>query len=231
MRLFAIADLHLSEVDEKPMGIFGPEWEDHADKVAGNWRRVVGGDDVVLVAGDISWAMKLEDARADLDLLAGLPGRAILLRGNHDYWWSGISKVRASLPEGMRAIQNDCVVLDDLVVAGSRGWLVANDGSSEDDWRLYRRELERLALSLACARKEAPTDARLVVGLHYPPMTATGEPTGFTELLESYAADICVFGHLHGETAADAAEGLIRGVEYRLVSCDAVNFTPVELFA
>ena len=229
MKLFAISDLHLSEKDDKPMGVFGPEWEGHDRKIVENWRRVVGDDDVVLVVGDISWAMRLEDARADLAMIAALPGRVVFLRGNHDYWWSAIGKVRAALPEGMWAIQNDCLVFDDIVLAGSRGWIIPDDGSPEEDWKIYRRELVRLEQSLTCAREEAPAGRRLVAALHYPPILGHAEPTGFTKLLEEFGADVCVYGHLHGEGADAAADRNVRGVMYRLVACDAIDFTPLEI--
>lgn len=229
MKVFAIGDLHLSETDDKPMGVFGPEWEGHDRKIIGNWRHVVGEDDIVLVVGDISWAMRLEDARADLATIGALPGRVVLLRGNHDYWWSAIGKVRAALPDRMWAIQNDCLVLDDVVFAGSRGWMIPDDGSPEEDWKISRRELVRLEQSLTCARKEMRAGRRLVTALHYPPILADAAPTGFTKLLEDFGADVCAYGHLHGEGADDAVEGNVRGVTYRMVACDAIDFTPVEL--
>ena len=229
MKLFAISDLHLSERDDKPMGVFGPEWENHDRRIVENWRRVVGEDDIVLVVGDISWAMRREDARADLERIAALPGRAVLLRGNHDYWWSAVGKVRAALPEGMWAIQNDCLVLDDIVFAGSRGWLIPDDGSPEEDRKIYRRELARLEQSLACARKEMCAGRRLAAGLHYPPILGDAEPTGFTRLFEEFSADVCAYGHVHGEGGDEAFEGEVRGVTYRLVACDAIDFTPIEI--
>ena|SRR5690606_18557091 len=122
MRLFAIADPHLSRVDPKPMDIFGPGWDGHPEAFFDGWRSVVGDDDVVLVPGDLSWAMRLDDALVDLRDIADLPGRKVILRGNHDYWWPSISKLRKVLPDGMVAIQNDAVVVDEVVIAGTRGW-------------------------------------------------------------------------------------------------------------
>jgi len=229
LRVFAIADLHLSEKDDKPMGIFGPTWEDHDRKIIANWRRVVREEDVVVVVGDISWAMQMEDARQDLELLQGLPGKVVLLRGNHDFWWGGIGKVREALGEGMWAIQNDYVAFESVVIAGSRGWIIPREESSEEDWRIYRREGERLRLSLTAARQAAGEHGTLVVGLHYPPMVRHEESTEFTELLEAYGAEVCVYGHLHGEARGNAVEGEVRRVRYRMVSCDAIDFTPVEV--
>ena len=229
MRLFAIGDLHLSEAEEKPMGVFGEQWQDHDRKIMENWRRVVGAEDVVFVVVDISWAMRLEEARSDLELVSKLPGRKVLLRGNHDYWWSGIAKVRQALGEEMWAIQNDCVAFGGVVLAGSRGWMIPNEDSSEEDWTIYRREVERLKLSLAAAAQAAGPRRRLVVGLHYPPMVKREDPTAFTELLETHGAEVCVYGHLHGEAHAQAVDGEVRGVRYRMVSCDAIDFTPVVI--
>ncbi|MFH0965163.1 MAG: metallophosphoesterase [Planctomycetota bacterium] len=231
MKLFAIGDLHLSEAEEKPMGVFGEEWQDHDRKIVENWRRLVRDEDIVFVVGDISWAMRLEEARADLEIISALPGKKVVLRGNHDYWWGAISKVRQALGEGMWAIQNDCVAFEGIVLAGSRGWMIPHEESAEEDWTIYRREVERLKLSLEAAKRAGLVGRRLVVGLHYPPMVRREEPTGFTELLESYGAEVCVYGHLHGEAHGDAVVGEVRGVSYRMVSCDAVGFTPALIAA
>ena len=229
MRLFAIADPHLGTAVDKPMDVFGPAWEGHDERLAGNWRRVVRDDDVVLVVGDISWAMTLADAQADLDRLGTLPGRIVLVRGNHDYWWSGIATVRAAIPANVHALQNDCFVADDVVIAGTRGWTIPNGKADERDRKIHLRELARLEMSLEAARRATRPGMRLVAGLHFPPMLADGAPTGFTELLERYGVAVCAYGHLHADAIADAVEGVVRGISYRLVSCNAVDFTPVAL--
>lgn len=222
MRLYAIADPHLSRADPKPMTIFGSGWEGHPDAFFDGWRSVVTDDDLVLVPGDISWALRLPQALADLDDIGRLPGKKVLLRGNHDYWWPSISKLRRALPEGMYAIQNDALVVDGVVVAGTRGWTCPGSPSfSEEDERIYQRELERLALSLAAARSH---DGRYrVVMLHFPPTNARLEPSGFTELIEAYAPDALVFGHVHGDERVLSSLG---DIAVHFVAADALGFVP-----
>lgn len=226
MRVFAIGDLHLPGGQEKPMDVFGGRWTDHARRIAEHWRERVGEEDVVLVPGDISWAMKLEEAREDLEYLGSLPGRAVIIRGNHDYWWQAIGKVRRALPPNVAAIQNDHVPLGGrLAVCGTRGWtLPGSDGFSQKDQRLYEREVNRLALSLESAAKAGLKPA--IAMLHYPPAQRSGAQTGFTELLEAYGVRLCAYGHLHGEAARGALRGVHRGVKYDLVACDAIDFAP-----
>ncbi|NLA46236.1 MAG: hypothetical protein GX866_01685, partial [Firmicutes bacterium] len=227
MAIWAIADLHLSHDRAKPMDIFGPCWENHAEKIAANWRRLVGGDDLVIVAGDISWAMQLSEAAADLNWIASLPGRKLLLRGNHDYWWSSISKVRAALPPGMAALQNDHYVFEDWAICGSRGWICPGEEGfdSEHDEKIYRREIGRLELSLESARLAGRE--RIVAALHYPPFNRQGSPSGFTELLERYGVSYCVYGHIHDEGRDRLFQGERGGVNYIFVAADGVDFTPV----
>ena len=170
MRIFGISDLHLSFSSDKPMDVFGDHWRGHADKMATAWDAMVGADDVVLCPGDLSWAMKLEGAAPDLGWIGARPGRLkILTRGNHDYWWSAIGKVRAALPVGVVALQNDAVDLGDVVVCGSRLWTCpgALDWDSHDE-KIYVREVERLKLSLEAGHKLA-AGRPLIAAIHYPP--------------------------------------------------------------
>ncbi|ADV67654.1 metallophosphoesterase [Deinococcus maricopensis] len=224
MRVFAIADLHLAFVTPKPMTVFGPTWAGHPDAIFDRWRDVVRPDDVVLLPGDLSWAMKLPDALTDLAPIAALPGTKVLLRGNHDYWWPSISKLRAALPSGMYAVQNDALRFGDVVVCGTRGW--STPGSDEfgaEDARIYAREQERLKLSLDAAGRLG--GARTVLMLHYPPTSANFSATGFTALIEAYRPDAVVYGHLHG---ANPERTLRRwqGTPAHLVAADALQFTP-----
>ena len=223
MRVFAIADPHLSRADPKPMTIFGPGWEGHPDAFFHGWRSVVTDDDLVLVPGDLSWAMRLEDALLDLEDIAALPGRKVILRGNHDYWWPSISKLRRSLPEGMYAVQNDAIVIDGVVVAGTRGWACPGSrGFVEQDEKIYRREAERLALSLSAAA-DLEGDYRVVM-LHFPPTNPRLEPSEFTRLVEAAAPDALVFGHVHGEQ--DGVLKRLGGVDVHFVAADALGFVP-----
>jgi len=231
VRVFAIGDPHFAESVAKPMDIFGPVWEGHRNRLLEGWAEAVSDGDLVVVPGDLSWAMSLEEAAADLKLIGDLPGRKVVVRGNHDYWWSAIGKVRAALPPGMWAVQNDSVVIDGVAVAGTRGWTCP--GSPEftaEDQKIYDRELNRLALSLATI----PADARaVIVALHFPPTNSRLEPSGFTSLIEAMPRrpDAVVYGHLHGPEAARGAIGELNGISYRLVACDQVDFTPVELLS
>ena len=224
MRVFAIADPHLSSADPKPMTIFGDGWAGHPERFFAGWRETVAEGDLVLVPGDVSWAMTLEGALPDLKDLAALPGQKVLLRGNHDYWWSSVSKLRAALPAGMFAVQNDALRFDSVVVAGTRGWVTpgSSDFSAEDE-KIYGRELGRLNLSLAAAAKLRRPGDRLIVMLHYPPTNAKLEPSGFTERLAGAGADAVVFGHLHGERRAAQ---LIGATPAYLVAADALSFVP-----
>ena len=167
MRVFAIADPHLSKATPKPMSVFGPNWAGHPELFFEQWRETVADEDLVLVPGDISWAMRLEDALLDLQDVAALPGRKVLLRGNHDYWWPAIGKLRAALPPGMFALQNDALQVGGVVIAGTRGW--TSPGAfdfTEQDRKIYDRELERLKLSLKAAKKLS--GEKFVVMLHLP---------------------------------------------------------------
>lgn len=225
MRVLAIADPHLSRRAPKPMGIFGPGWEGHPEAFFEGWREVVREDDLVLVPGDLSWALRLEDALPDLEDIAALPGTKVILRGNHDYWWPSISRLRRALPAGMRAVQNDAVLEDGVVVAGTRGWTCpGSHGFDEQDEKIYRREVQRLELSLEAA-KALRGDARaFVVMLHFPPTNNRLEPSGFTELLTAARPDAVVFGHVHGAVAGPVAPDL--GVPMHFVAADQIGFRP-----
>jgi len=224
VRVFAIADPHLSSQNPKPMDVFGPGWEGHPEAFFEGWRRVVGPDDLVIVAGDISWAMRLDEALPDLQAIAELPGRKVLLRGNHDYWWPSISRLRAALPAGMYAIQNDSVVIEGVAVAGTRGWLVPGSPEyTEADEKIYKREVERLRLSLSSL--EGKEYDKLVIALHFPPTGPDGSPTGFTELIEQYEPDAVVYGHLHGAENTWLLTNW-KGIPLHLVAADYLHFKP-----
>lgn len=221
MAVFAISDLHLP-ARQKPMDIFGPHWENHFERIAEDWRARVGAEDVVLLPGDLTWAMHLEEAMEDLGRVGELPGRKLILRGNHDYWWSAIGRVRRALPEGMYAIQNDVLQLDGMLFAGSRGWIIpVGENADANDVRIYQRERLRLEMSLKAARR-MDADAPLIAMMHYPPRTDSAE--GFADLLKSYGAQDVVYGHLHGAGLAGAIRGEVEGLRYHQVSCDGLDF-------
>ncbi len=227
MSIFAIADLHLPGGSEKPMDVFGVHWDRHFDTIRNHWQNLVADDDIVLIPGDISWAMQLHQAADDLQSIAALPGRKVLLRGNHDYWWSSITRVRALLPEGMYALQNDALALDGFVFCGTRGWVFPTEGNPllEQDQKIYQRELLRLGLSLEEAgRKGMPGDT--VVLMHFPPLLADGVGTAFSSMLEEAGVGDVVYGHLHGAGIKNGFTGMHNGVRYHLTSCDAIDFSP-----
>jgi len=227
MKIWGISDLHLSFASDKPMDVFGEHWRNHPQKMAESWDSLVASDDVVLVPGDLSWAMKLEEARLDLEWIGARPGLKILVKGNHDLWWSTISKVRNTINETCIAVQNDCYDIGPFVVAGSRCWTAPGSFDYTDhDEKIYLRELERLRLSLE--RATAMAQGRdILAAIHYPPFTAKQENTKFADLLQEYNVKICVYGHLHGEKSFRYAfEGERNGIIYMMLSCDYLNFTP-----
>lgn len=227
MRVFAIADPHLSGAQPKPMTVFGPAWAEHPEAFFAGWRRVVGDDDLVLVPGDVSWAMRLEEARVDLEAIAALPGTKVLLRGNHDYWWPAIGKLRAALPPRMLAVQNDAVRVGDVVVGGTRGWLCPGAHAfGEHDRTVYEREAARLRLSLEAMARAG--EGYRVVMLHFPPTNVRGEASAFTDLLAAAAPDAVVFGHVHGDAAVPVPD-LGPATRVRFVAADRVGFEPVLL--
>ena len=224
MRVFAIADPHLSGARPKPMTVFGPAWAEHPEAFFEGWRRVVADDDLVLVPGDVSWAMRWEEAEVDLRSIADLPGTKVLLRGNHDYWWPSIGRLRTLLPPGMLAVQNDAVRVGDVVVGGTRGWICPGaHGFGEHDQKVYEREVARLRLSLEAMARLG--DGYRVVMLHFPPTNVRGAPSGFVDALREAAPDAVVFGHVHGDAPAPLPE--LPGVAVRFVAADRVGFEPV----
>ena len=222
MRLFAIADPHLSRANPKPMDIFGGNWQGHPEVFFEGWRETVQEDDVVLIPGDISWAMRLEEALLDLQDIATLPGKKVLLRGNHDYWWASLSKIRKALPKDMYVIQNDALCLDGIVIAGTRGWVCPGSYEfNQEDQKIYEREVERLRLSLQAAKKLQ--GEKLVVMLHFPLTNVKLEPSGFTHLLLAAKPDAVVFGHIHGETPHLPD---LDDIKVHFVAADALEFRP-----
>lgn len=222
MKLFAIGDLHLSANSHKPMDIFGENWSGHFERVCAAWNALVSPADVVLLPGDLSWAMQLDDAMEDILAVAALPGKKVLLRGNHDYWWNSITQLRARLPENMYALQNDALLLGDIAIGGTRGWLCpGSSGFDSADQKIFERECIRLALSL----QSMPAAPIRIAMLHYPPCSER-KGSRFTELLEAYGVTHAVYGHLHGKSCKGAFEGEQNGVQYHLCSADHLNFSP-----
>ena len=234
MRLWAIGDLHLPGGDKKPMDVFGGHWKNHFEKISQDWREKVSESDVVLIPGDISWAISLDKALQDLETISELPGTIVILKGNHDYWWNSLTQLRMRLPANMYAVQNDAVRFGNLVIAGTRGWIIPSSANSQPDdqvQRIYNREVLRLGMSLDQAAVLAGDGCPIVAMMHYPPVTQdtvrTG--TGFTETLTARGIRECVYGHLHGNAIMGAYIGMYNHVNYDLVSCDALGFALKEI--
>jgi len=226
-RIFAIADLHLSGSGAKPMDVFGEVWRNHADAMSRGWDATVEAEDRVLVPGDISWARNLAEAREDLAWIGARPGEKYLLRGNHDSWWNSIAQVRKALPPGCFALQNDAFDLGGVALVGARGWTEPDDPmATEDDASVFRRELERLRLSIAYADRNLPAGMPRVAMLHYPPWIEGRPPSQLVTVLRQGGVTRCVYGHLHGADHARAVQGSRDGIAFRLVAADAIGFTP-----
>lgn len=230
MKIFAISDLHLSISTNKPMDIFGGNWVNYMDKIRQDWVNKVTDEDLVLIGGDISWAMNIDDAKIDLEYLADFPGKKILIKGNHDYWWSGIGKVRDILPYNFYALQNDSIRFDGVVICGSRCWSVPGSPDfNEQDRKIYLRETERLKLSLKDCQKLKQDGDKVIALIHYPPFNVHRENTLFTDIFEEYKVDKVVYGHLHGKNVRSDKLVKKNGIEYYLTSCDQVDNILTEI--
>ena len=230
MSIFAISDLHLSFGTDKPMDIFGGNWVGYLEKIFADWENKVTDDDLVLIGGDISWAMNIADAQKDIETLKNLRGKKIFIKGNHDYWWSGIGKVRDMLPDGFYALQNDSIRFDGVVICGSRCWSVPGSPDfKEQDMKIYLRETERLKLSLSAASKLKQDGDKLIALVHFPPFNVRRENTLFTDIFEQNGVDSVVYGHLHGKSVRSDKLVVKNGVKYYLTSCDQVDNKLTEI--
>lgn len=222
----------MSTNTDKPMDVFGGNWIGYMDKIKADWQDKVTDEDVVLIGGDISWAMNIEDAKADIDCLRELKGKKVLIKGNHDYWWSGIGKVREMLPENFFALQNDSIRFDRVVVCGSRCWSVPGSPDfNEQDNKLYLREQERLKLSLKSAKNLMQDGDKLIALIHFPPFNVQRESSAFTDIFEEFGVDSVIYGHLHGKNVRADKVVVKNGIKYYLTSCDQVEnkLTEIEL--
>lgn len=248
MKIWAIADLHLAlSVPEKTMDFFGEPWTGYTDKIQKHWLEHIKSDDLVLIPGDISWAMKLEQARIDLEWIHNLPGTKVILRGNHDYWWSSLKQIQAVLPPSIHLIQNNAMDWYGIGIAGSRLWdtseyrfqhyinykdnprakSITEEDTTEESEKIFARELGRLETSL----KALPAKSVLrIVMTHYPPISADLQPSRVSALLEKHQIDICVFGHLHNVKKGHTLFGTKSGVAYHLTSADYLDFIPLKIY-
>lgn len=249
MRIWAISDLHLSfGVKNKSMDVFGPNWEAHAEKIASHWKNLIHPEDLVLVPGDFSWALKVEEVVPDLEWLHALPGTKVMIKGNHDYWWGSLNKIAAILPPSIHLIQNNVFNWKDVTIGGARLWDTpeysfgqfiefrenpkAKVSDAEDlvqeefAQKLFDREIERLKTSLS---KLDPSAKVRIAMTHYPPIGADLKPTRAAQILEQHNIQICVFGHLHNLKSREPLFGEARGVRYILTSCDYIHFQPIAI--
>ena len=222
MSIFVLGDPHLSFSSDKPMDIFGRNWKNHPKKIKKAWNRRVRPQDTVVLAGDISWAMSLKEAEKDLDFLHSLPGRKVLLKGNHDYWWETASKMRTFFKErgwdDIVLLHNNFVVADGVALCGTRGWDITAGG--EQDLKMQEREYQRLEHSLRCV----PKGMKRIVFFHYPPVDEKNEP--YLPLLKKYKVRRCYYGHVHGIKAKETKKIRRKGITFTLVSADALDFKP-----
>lgn len=229
MAIFAISDLHLSLGGDKPMDVFGSRWENYEERMRENWNKVVTKDDLVVIPGDISWAMYLQDTEADFSYLDALNGQKLLLRGNHDYWWTTLNKMEEFVQgKGFSTIhflKNTGFLWEDTAICGTRGWTIAHSGSSAEDKKIYERERQRMILSLEDASRLQAK--KVLSAFHFPPIDTTGLGTGFLDILQNYGVEECLYGHLHAESHRNAPQGNFDGIRLRLVACDYLNFMPI----
>ena len=233
MAVYAISDLHLAISVNKPMDIFGGRWKNYMERLKYQWDSIVNEKDYVIIPGDISWATYLEEGVADFRFIDTLPGKKIISKGNHDYWWTTNNKLQLFLQknsfETISFMHNNSYDLGSVLLCGTRGWSTPGDENfTEEDRKIYNREIQRLELSLMSIPERQGKS--VIVALHYPPFNAHGQSTEFINLIRKYEVTYCIYGHLHSEAAKNAIEGNVDGVEYKMVSSDHLSFKPLLLF-
>lgn len=234
MSIFVIADLHLSFSNDKPMDIFGKNWENHAKKIKENWINKVKEEDYVILPGDFSWAMYLEETKLDFEYLNNLPGKKILLKGNHDYWWSTVTKIDNFLKDNnidnINILYNNSYLIEDKIIVGTRGWNILD---REEESKMVKRECGRLELSINDGIKKYGNNKEIIAFLHYPPLTKEykyhPEKSEFVQIFNKYGIKRCYYGHLHGKAHNDAIESEVNGITYKLISADYLNFDLLEI--
>lgn len=228
MAIYALADLHLSFGTDKPMEVFGDAWGDYTKKIKTNWQSIITNDDLVIIPGDVSWATYIEDAYADFKFINDLPGQKVIIKGNHDYWWTTLNKMREFLEgngfDTIKILNNNAIAFENTAICGTRGWWY-KEGQGEDDDKILDRERKRLILALEAATKLKKE--RIVVGLHYPPIDKDNPNRDFFDIMKQYGVDTCVYGHLHSYAHLNAVEGNIEGINLKLTAADYLRFMPV----
>ncbi len=232
MRIFAISDLHLSFSSDKPMDVFGTMWENHFEQIVADWQEKVTDDDIVLLAGDLSWAMTFENALVDVREIEKLKGKKIIIRGNHDYWWQSYTKLFNIFAEkNIYAIQNNALKFGKYVFCGTRGWTLPESNKTPEDEKVYKREVIRYELSLTEAKKMQEEGDEIIAMLHYPPFELNNADSDFTLLSEKYGVKKVVYGHLHGARGRTEISHEKNGIEYIMTSCDKLGNRLYEISA
>ena len=234
MSIFVIGDLHLSFNNPKPMDIFGEKWTGHEEKIRKNWIENVKENDLVILPGDFSWEMYLNDTKLDFGYLNNLPGTKILLKGNHDYWWTTVTSMRKFLQENnytnIDFLYNNSYDYEDKIICGTRGWNILEEG---EDKKIINRELLRLELSIKDGISKYGNEKEIIVFMHYPPITKakmlSDQEYEFVRLMKKYNVKRCYYGHLHGASILEAVEGNVDGIEFKLVSADSLDFKLLKI--
>lgn len=230
MAIYVIADLHLSFSQDKPMSIFGENWEGHSEKIKNNWISKAKPEDTVVLPGDFSWAMYLQDTYKDFEYLNSLPGKKLLLKGNHDYWWTTVTNMRNFLEENkfknIDFIYNNSYLVENKLLTGTRGWNLLD---TENSSKMIKRESIRLQLAIEDGIKKYGDDKEIIVFMHYPPISNTNKKSDFLKILKQYDIKRCYYGHLHGKSHQDAVEGIVDGIEFKLISADYLNFDVIKV--
>lgn len=235
MSIWAISDPHLSFGSGKPMDIFGNHWANHPELIREHWMASVKDEDTVLVPGDISWGMNFKEALPDLAFLDALPGKKLIGRGNHDYWWNSLSKLTDFCSENelhsLRFMRSNAFKIENVVIANTRGWILPDDREfTEKDLKIYRRELIRLRLSLEAAAKLRQENQHFLATFHYPPLGPQGRATEMTEMLSEFGVTACIYGHVHGKSPHYSFNGTLDGIRYKNTACDYLDFKPLLLY-
>ncbi len=229
MAIYTIGDLHLSFGESKPMDIFGENWVNHEEKIKQDWMSKVSREDTVIHPGDFSWAMHLKDTVKDFQFLDSLPGKKILLKGNHEYWWTTVTNMNNFLEENnlknIYFLQNNSYEIEDKIICGTRGWTMLDD-TTENSKKMIARETQRLELSIQDGLNK---NKEIIVFMHYPPITKQNLNTEFMKILKKYDIKKCYYAHLHSRSIEDAVEGEVKGIEFKLVSADALDFKLLKI--
>ncbi len=231
MSIYVMGDLHLPFGVNKPMDVFGDGWQGYTEKIKEDWNKKVKNEDIVILAGDFSWATYLEDTYKDFEYLCALPGKKIMLKGNHDYWWTTVTSMKKYLEENnfnnIDFLYNNSFLIEDKIIVGTRGWALLD---TENSRKMVKREAARLELSLKSAIEKYGEQKEIICIMHYPPVLATYMKNEYTynseflDVMKKYNVKRCYYGHLHGASHKDAIEGNVEGINLKLISGDYLNF-------